>query len=78
MLCVLSRNGHLAQIDRGTGPRLMRGVIKWRPGLDEDEPHRFSVRRSTDRKRLALKPGPEGNLDVIVDDIVTTFLKQTE
>ena len=34
-------------------------------------------RHSADKKWLEMKPGPEGGFDIIVDDIVTTFLRHS-
>jgi hypothetical protein len=78
LLQSLNRNGHMATIDQGEGQRLMRGEIRWRPGPDEDRPFHFTVSRSADGKRLAMHPGPEGDFDTIIDNIVTTFLDQTK
>ena len=51
--------------------------MTWRKDEDADAPFTFSVVRSADKKRLEMKPGPEGGFDEVVDDIVTTFLRHS-
>jgi hypothetical protein len=76
LLQSLSTNGHMLTVDQGERKRLMRVEMKWRPGPDEDEPSLFYVTRSTDRMQLVMNPGPEGDFNTIIDDIVRTFLYQ--
>jgi hypothetical protein len=78
-ILALDRNGHAADIDQGNGQKVLQGTMTWRKDDDDaDAPFKFSVVRSADKNRLEMKPGPEGGFDVIVDDIVTTFLRHSQ
>lgn len=77
-MVALERNGHAADIDQGKGQQLLHGTMTWRKDDDADAPFKFSVVRSADKKWLEMKPGLEGGFDVIVDDIVTTFLRHSQ
>jgi hypothetical protein len=76
-ILALDRNGHSADIDQGNGQRVLQGTMTWRKDEDADRPFQFSVVRSADKKRLEMKPGPEGGFEAVVDDIVTTFLRHS-
>lgn len=75
----LSRHGNLLTVYQAEGARLLRGELQWKYTPDEDAPWTFTVFRAVDRSQLRLEPnGPEATIDTIVDNIVTTFLTQTE
>lgn len=75
----LERRGHLLTFFKGDGRVIAKGLIEWRPGPDEDESHRFRVTRvSPTSSLLRMTKGPEGDVDVVADDIVNTFLRETE
>jgi hypothetical protein len=77
VLSVLStHSGGLLELGLGPKPRLISGQITWPRSRDEDQPFRFTVSRSVDRKRLVMRPGPEGEFGIVVEDIVRTFLRQ--
>src|SRR5262245_47559131 len=66
-------NGHMLTIDTGNDQALLRGTVRWQPGVstDRDAPWTFSVSRSVDGARLVMSNGPEGSLHDIASNIVS-------
>ena len=76
---VLNRRGHLLTFNQGSGQDLGVGNAEWTPAEDEDEPWTFRIRRSSiDLSKLQLGAAPETDVNGVVDDIVKTFLRETE
>src|SRR5688500_5475568 len=65
----IERRGHLLTFFQADGQVIAKGEIKWAPGPDEDEPHRFRVTRVSPKSSLLrMTKGPEGEVDAIADD----------
>lgn len=73
------RHGHSLTFFQGQDDVIAKGIMEWNPNPDQDEPFEFRVTRvSPTSSLLRMTKGPEGDVDVIADDIVNTFLRETE
>jgi hypothetical protein len=74
----LSRPGNLLIVNQAQEGRLIEITLLWTRNPGVRKPWRAAIRRSLDRTRIALIPGPEGTLDEIVEAVVRTVLSKTE
>ena len=79
----LTKHGHLLQYHvgpwsaKGVG-QIGQGTIQWEPNPDGDQPYNFRIRRDTeDSSKLRINSGPSMTVEEVAEDIVRTFVEQT-
>ncbi len=73
------RNQHRLTYAYGAGQRLATVTLRFTPSQDTDRPTEWNITHSTrrDKSKFQLNNGPERSMDILMDDIVSTFLRQT-
>ena len=77
---VTRRFGHELIFSKGAEQKLIVGEIRWHQTPDGNRPQPLSIRRGWDPTRLALTLAAtvEGSMGEVIDNIVSTFLRESE
>ena len=61
------------------GSKLATVTLRFTHSQDNDRPTEWHITHSTrrDKSKFQLNNGPERSMDILMDDIVSTFLRQT-
>ncbi len=73
------RNQHRLTYAYGAGQKLATVTLRFTHSQDNDRAAEWHITHSTrrDTSKFQLNNGPERSMDILMDDIVSTFLRQT-